>query len=136
MKILITDDDMVSNRVLARQLEDWQHEVTTVSNGFEALEAYEKETFGVIITDWMMPGMSGPELCAAIRNKERAGGPRTFIVLLTSRNSNEDLALAITAGANDFETKPFSPLVLKARLANAESMLRLQTMLHRKEAEL
>ncbi|MFT7517361.1 MAG: diguanylate cyclase (GGDEF)-like protein [Myxococcota bacterium] len=42
----------------------------------------------------------------------------------------------MTAGANDFETKPFSPLVLKARLANAESMLRLQTMLHRKEAEL
>ncbi|MBC8371885.1 MAG: diguanylate cyclase [Planctomycetes bacterium] len=135
MRILIADDDPVSTRVLAHTLELWQHKVTTTANGRDALEAYRSETFDVVITDWMMPIMSGPELCAAIREEEKSGERSSFIILLTSRGSREDLALALKAGANDFATKPFAPLVLQARLANAARIVELQMELHRKKKE-
>jgi two-component system chemotaxis response regulator CheY len=133
MRILIADDDPVSTRVLAHQLESWQHTVTTTNNGFDALRAFKDEHFDVVITDWMMPGMSGPELCAAIRENEKSGELVSFIILLTSRGSREDLALALKAGANDFATKPFAPLVLQARLANADRIVQLQQQLYRKK---
>ncbi|HIA37982.1 MAG TPA: diguanylate cyclase [Planctomycetes bacterium] len=135
MKILIADDDPVSTRVLAHQLEKWQHVVTTTTNGIEALDAFKNYNFDVVITDWMMPAMSGPELCAAIREEEKSGELASFIILLTSRGSNEDFALALEAGANDFATKPFAPFVLQARLANAARIVQLQTELHRKKQE-
>jgi CheY-like chemotaxis protein len=126
MRILIADDDPVSTRVLTHHLEKWQHTVTTTTNGFDALAAFKSETFDVIITDWMMPAMSGPELCAAIREEEKSGELTSFIILLTSRGSSEDLALALKAGANDFVTKPFAPLVLQSRLDNAARIVLLQ----------
>ena len=135
MRILIADDDPVSTSVLAHQLEQWQHTVTTTTNGFDALAAFKNETFDVVITDWMMPTMSGPELCAAIREEEESGELTSFIILLTSRGSSEDLALALKAGANDFVTKPFDPLVLQSRLANAARIVQLQMELHRKKQE-
>jgi len=135
MRILIADDDPVSTSVLAHQLEQWQHTVTTTTNGFDALAAFKSETFDVVITDWMMPAMSGPELCAAIREEEESGELTSFIILLTSRGSSEDLALALKAGANDFATKPFDPLVLQSRLANAARIVQLQMELHRKKQE-
>jgi diguanylate cyclase (GGDEF)-like protein len=135
MRILIADDDPVSTSVLAHQLEQWQHTVTTTTNGFDALAAFKNDTFDVVITDWMMPAMSGPELCAAIREEEESGELTSFIILLTSRGSSEDLALALKAGANDFATKPFDPLVLQSRLANAARIVQLQMELHRKKQE-
>jgi two-component system cell cycle response regulator len=135
MRILIADDDPVSTSVLAHQLEQWQHTVTTTTNGFDALAAFKSEPFDVVITDWMMPAMSGPELCAAIREEEKSGELTSFIILLTSRGSSEDLALALKAGANDFVTKPFAPLVLQSRLANAARIVQLQMELHRKKQE-
>jgi len=135
MRILIADDDPVSTSLLAHQLEQWQHTVTTTTNGFDALAAFKSETFDVVITDWMMPVMSGPELCGAIREEEKGGELTSFIILLTSRGSSEDLAVALKAGANDFVTKPFAPLVLQSRLANAARIVQLQMELHRKKQE-
>ncbi|MDP6963089.1 MAG: diguanylate cyclase [Planctomycetota bacterium] len=135
MKILIADDDPVSTRILAQQLETWHHTVTTTSNGLEALAAFNDDDYDVVITDWMMPGMSGPELCAAIREQEKRSDVSCFIIILTSRGSHEDLALALKAGANDFATKPFAPLVLQARLSNANRIIELHKELHRKKLE-
>ena len=135
MKILIADDEMVGRRVLAKQLEGWGHEVLIAKDGQEAFELFQKHNARMVITDWMMPNLDGPGLCAKIRESETEGEDLCFVILLTSKESSEDLACGMEAGANDFITKPFHPLELKARMANGERILTLQGELQRQKDE-
>ncbi|MHC4823773.1 MAG: GGDEF domain-containing response regulator [Planctomycetota bacterium] len=135
MKILIADDETVGRKVLAKQLQDWGHDVLMAKDGQQAYELFLEHDARMVITDWMMPKLDGPGLCARIRETEKDSENLCFIILLTSKDSSEDLACGIKAGANDFITKPFQPLELQARLANGQRILDLQAELQRKKEE-
>jgi two-component system cell cycle response regulator len=135
MKILIADDEMVPRRVLEKQLSNWGHEVLVAKHGSEALQLFHDHQVKMVITDWMMPGLDGPQLCAEIRKAEADSDNPAFVILLTSKNSSEDLAHGMESGANDFITKPFEKLELQARMRNGDRILQLQAELLRKKEE-
>jgi putative two-component system response regulator len=99
--------------------------VETAENGRQALELLEAGNARVLISDWEMPEMTGPELCFKVRAS--AMSRYVFIILLTGRASRADLVEGLRAGADDFLTKPFDPLELSVRLGVAERITSLET---------
>lgn len=127
MRILIAEDDRVSALVLRRTLERMGHVPAVASDGFEALDLFEREPFSVVISDWMMPGLDGLALCERIR---RMGTDRyTYLMLLTARSQREDRLLALESGVDDFLTKPLDSAELAARLKVVERIMSWQTQL-------
>ncbi|MHB1047251.1 MAG: GGDEF domain-containing protein [Thermoanaerobaculia bacterium] len=124
MKILIADDDLVSRRLLERTLVALGHEVTAVGDGISAMAALlGPDGPRVAILDWMMPGATGLEVCRLVRKRPV---PYVYILLLTARDRREDLVAGLDAGADDFLTKPFDALELRARLRPGERIVDLQ----------
>jgi serine phosphatase RsbU (regulator of sigma subunit) len=124
LKILIADDDDLSRLVLAAALKKLGYEVVAAENGLKALEAFRKDDFSVLISDWMMPGMDGPALCREVRKVPREN--YTYIVLLTSLDGKSNYLVAMDAGADDFMTKPFDSDQLRGRIQVAERIIGLQ----------
>ena len=115
MKILIAEDDPVSNRVLAASLIKWGHEVVNTQNGVEAWAALQQENAPQLaILDWMMPGLEGLEICKRIRNEKTTSS--VYVILLTARAGREDMVKGLEAGADDFLTKPIDFKLLKEKL--------------------
>jgi sigma-B regulation protein RsbU (phosphoserine phosphatase) len=128
VKVLVADDQALWRRCLSDALGEWGYSVTAVEDGAAAWQAVREDPeISILITDWVMPGMTGPELCRRIRGLER---PRYLpILLLTSRAGRDDLALALEAGADAFVRKPFHAPELLAQLRVAERILRLEDRL-------
>jgi CheY-like chemotaxis protein len=124
MKILIADDDATSRLVLEATLKSLGHNVITTTSGDEAWDAFQHEHFPVLISDWLMPGMDGLELCRLIRQTER--DTYTYIILLTVLEGKQQFLEAMEAGADDFITKPLDEELLAARLHVAERILGLR----------
>jgi two-component system sensor histidine kinase ChiS len=112
-RVLAVDDDPVNLKVLVRILSDAAYQIETAHSGREALEKLHRERFDLVITDVMMPGMSGYELTRLIR--ERFTLYELPIILLTARGEPEDVYAGFMAGANDYVTKPVDALELKYR---------------------
>jgi len=127
MKVLIADDDGVSRRLLQSYLQKWGYEVVVATDGLEAWQLFQQEDFPLVITDWMMPGMDGPELIRKIRASEREH--YVFTILLTSRSQKEDVVEGMEAGADDFVNKPFDRDELHVRLRAGERILKLERKL-------
>ena len=127
MKILIAEDDMTSRLVLRATLTKLGHEVTAVTDGQEAWNTIEQKHFPVLISDWMMPGMDGLELCRLIRAVPRS--QYTYIILLTALGGKGSYLDGMDAGADDFVTKPFDEEQLAARLRVAARILDLHETL-------
>jgi diguanylate cyclase (GGDEF)-like protein len=123
MKVLVADDDPGSLLVARAAVERYGHNCLAASDGDEAWELYLKHQPDVVVTDWMMPGMDGLALCRAIRARE--ADLYTYIVMLTSQGSRDDVLAGLEAGADDYVTKPLDPFVLHARLLVA---LRVTTL--------
>ena len=124
-RILIAEDDPVSRRVLHAFLTKWSYEVVVATDGLEALKALEADDApSLAILDWMMPGMEGPEICQRVRRV--AGRPYVYIILLTARNLKGDLLRGLAFGADDYLTKPFDAMELRARLHVGQRILDLQ----------
>ena len=125
MKILIADDDAVSRTMVRRMLVQSGYEVVTASDGDEAARVLtEEDGPRLALLDWMMPGLDGPSVCRAVRCCARRA--YIYIVLLTSKDTKEDLVTGLEAGADDYLTKPCNPLELKARLTTGERILNLE----------
>jgi phosphoserine phosphatase RsbU/P len=121
-RVLIAEDDLVSARVLGAILKRLGYDVVTASDGNEAWRLFSAEPTRVIVSDWMMPGMDGLELCEKIR--ARHGLPYTYFILLTAKQTTpENYALATDAGVDDFLTKPIDREALQMRLRVAERIL-------------
>ncbi len=131
MKILIADDDSVSRLVLEAALKTFGHDVTVTDGGQPALQAFQKEYFSVAILDWIMPDISGPELCRIIRQTQR--DQYTYVILLTILQSKSDYFEGMDAGADDFIVKPFETGFLQSRLRVAERILGLRRHVGRLE---
>jgi sigma-B regulation protein RsbU (phosphoserine phosphatase) len=115
MRILIADDDRMSTMMLSRSLERWGFEVVVAHDGVSAWGHIEgRAPPALAIIDWMMPGIDGLELCRRIREAQLA--TPVYVILLTSRNSRQDLVAGLQAGADDYLTKPFDPDELQARI--------------------
>jgi sigma-B regulation protein RsbU (phosphoserine phosphatase) len=125
MQILVAEDDGVSRVVLSTKLKELGHEVLEARDGSEAWARHQEEHNRLIITDWMMPGMDGGELCQLVR--AQVDKPYTYIIVLTSLSSKGSYLEAMDAGADDFLTKPVDMDELTARLRVAERVLALQT---------
>jgi DNA-binding response OmpR family regulator len=112
MWILIVEDDQKLARQLQKGLEEQGHSATLAFDGHEGLRAAQAEPFDVFVLDVMLPGIDGFSLVRRLR----ATGSPTPILLLTARDTAEDIVTGLDAGADDYLTKPFSFKVLTARL--------------------
>lgn len=129
MKILIAEDDAISRTVIRKRIEKLGHEPLVTEDGLEAWEAYQNNPdIDAVISDWMMPGIEGPELCRRIRSSERGG--HTFFIFLTALGSRDNLLEGMEAGADEYLTKPLNAEELDARLATASRTNSLQHHLH------
>lgn len=131
MKILIADDDEISRLLLAATLQRQGHAVTAVADGDEAWAALQREPFGVLITDYLMPRVDGFALVRRLR--ARPPGAYLYIILLTTEGGKTNLLSAGEAGVDDFIAKPFDPDLLGARLHVAQRILGLHHHVQRLE---
>jgi signal transduction histidine kinase len=118
LKTLIVDDSSSMRGLLRELLRERNHEVTAVATAEEALQAHANQPFQLMLVDWTLPGMSGLELCRAVR--ARPGGDDIVILVITGHNRAEDLRVALDAGASDYLPKPLDAATLAARLLIAE----------------
>jgi two-component system cell cycle response regulator len=129
VKILVADDD-ASSRLIARVvLERLGHECDIVIDGAHAWNAFQAGHYDVVLSDWLMPGQTGVQLCENIR--AHADGAQTYLILLTSRGAQAQVLEGMSAGADDYLIKPLNPEELQARLIAAERA----TSLHRQLAD-
>ena len=127
MNTLIADDDDITRLLLSSALTKLGHVVQEATNGAEAWDAWRGGEFPLIISDWMMPDLDGLEFCRRIRAESRAG--YTYIILLTSRSGKTNYLEAMTAGADDFITKPFEKAAFATRVRVAERIVALHASL-------
>lgn len=111
MKALVVDDDLVLSDVIAFTLRREGYEVIAAHDGLQALQMWREQTPAIIILDWELPHLNGLEVCRQIRLEGT-----TPIIMLTVRDSDEDVIRALESGADDYMTKPFSPAQLVARV--------------------
>ena len=125
MRILIADDEPVSLRMLEKTLQRAGYEVTAVRNGREAVEKLcHSDGPRLALLDWMMPELDGPAVCREVRS--RRGQSHVHLILLTSKNSKQDVVKGLASGADDYLVKPFDPEELKARLHTGLRILQLE----------
>ena len=124
MKILVAEDNVVSQNILEKILEKSGHEVMTAENGLKAWELLQRNSVRMVITDWMMPEMDGLELCQKVRSSDLPD--YIYIIIITSRDKKEDIIKGLEAGADDYITKPINPNELHARLKAGERIIQLE----------
>ncbi len=124
MKVLIAEDEPISNLWLKNTLTRWGCEVISTHDGCEAWEVLNKtDPPRVVILDWEMPKMKGIEVCEKIRKDPRLSS--IYIILITGRDMAEDVEEGFKAGADDYIKKPFDNRKLKTKLETARKMLGL-----------
>jgi len=128
MKILVADDDVITRRMLQTYLVKWGYEVVMVSDGQQAWQVLQQENAPrLALLDWMMPEMDGMSVCREVRRRELQ--PYIYLILLTARKYHEDIIAGLEAGADDYLTKPFDPIELRARLHAGARVVELQDSL-------
>ncbi len=129
MRVLIADDSIVSRHLLDATLRKWGYEVVVANDGLEAWNALKQEDAPrIAILDWVMPGLTGPEVCKRLRehSKEVTNSGYTYLLLLSSKSQREDLIEGLESGADDYLTKPFDQHELKVRLRAGMRIIDLQ----------
>jgi DNA-binding response OmpR family regulator len=116
-------------------LEKWGYTVDSVADGQEAWDVLQKKNGPeVAILDWEMPEMDGLELCKRVKGLKRDNP--IHVIMLTARDTQNDILVGFDAGADDYITKPFNDDELRARIRVAERIVRIQTSLHESLQEL
>ena len=128
--VLVVDDSRLQRRILSASLKRWGYHVREAESGSEAIEMCHDRPPDLVMSDWMMPGMTGPEFCQAFRQMPR--GSYGYFILLTSKSEKDEIAHGLDAGADDFLTKPVNPAELRARIAAGERILGMAQQLSEK----
>ncbi|GAB4098256.1 GGDEF domain-containing response regulator [Sinomonas halotolerans] len=134
MRVLVVDDDPGSRLVAQAAVERPGHECLVADDGDSAWEMFQRYEPHVVVTDLVMPGMDGLELCRAIRAHGQEA--YTYLMVLTSFNAREDVLAGLEAGADDYVAKPLDPFVLHSRLLVAQRVTSLHAQLARYRAVL
>lgn len=124
MKVLIADDDKISRLLVKNLLTSIGYEVLESEDGERAWQILQEESIQLLVIDWVMPKIEGPELCRRLRAWK--GEDYHYIIVLTGRNNSEDIVAGLQAGADDYITKPFLPQEFTMRLKIARRMLELR----------
>lgn len=128
--VLVVDDSAMQRTMLRKALQKWGYEVMEAESALDGLKICLSHDVTMIISDWMMPGMNGPEFCHAFRQMERQG--YGYFILLTSKAESREVAEGLNSGADDFLTKPFVFGELKARLRAGERIVEMHAQLMQK----
>lgn len=129
-RVLVVDDSKMQRKILSASLSRYGYEVIEAGSGEEALEICARAQPDLVLSDWMMPGMTGLDFCRAFRAMDRQS--YGYFILLTSKNETAEIAHGLEAGADDFLTKPVSGQELRARLAAGERIVAMQAELMEK----
>jgi len=129
-KVLVVDDSRLQRRILSAQLRRWGYEVIEASSGDEALSICHHDPPDIVLSDWMMPGMSGLDFCRQFRALDRE--TYGYFILLTSKSEKGEVARGLDVGADDFLSKPVNGSELRARIHAGERILRMERELTRK----
>ena len=129
MRVLVADDDPTSRVVLKSVVTRLGHDCLVATDGSGAWDLLLSEPVDVLLTDWMMPGLDGPELCRRVR--EELDGHYTYVVLVTGLGAREQVLEGMSAGADDYLIKPVEPFDVQTRLVAAERV----TGLHRQVSD-
>jgi two-component system, cell cycle response regulator len=134
-RVLIAEDDPIFRRVLQSWLQKWNYSVTALENGLDAWQLLQQDDCPpMAILDWVMPGLDGIDVCRRIRSHQQ--GAYKYVLLLTSKESKEDVVAGLEAGADDYLTKPFDVNELRARVRAGKRILELQGALVKAHTEL
>lgn len=123
-RVMIVDDSRMQRKIISSMVAGFGLEPLEAASGAEALAICARIPVDLVLSDWMMPGMSGVEFCRSFRSlpHERYG----YFILLTSRSDKQDVAEGLEAGADDFLTKPVNGGELRARITAGERILRME----------
>lgn len=123
-RVLVIEDSRAQRMMLAALLRRWGHDVVECDTALAALDVALDPAIGLILSDWMMPGMTGPEFCRRLRAMRREG--YAYVILLTSKSDEGALTEGLEAGADDFLTKPVRVPELRARLNAGARIVAMQ----------
>ena len=112
MRVLLIEDDKRLSSLICSVLDEEKFNVDTAENGNIGLELALRDTYDIIILDWMLPGRDGPSICRSVRSAH----VNSAILMLTARSQVEDRVAGLESGADDYLVKPFSFEELIARL--------------------
>ena len=125
MHVLIADDDPVYRSFLDDLLQQWKFEVTVAYDGKEAWEsAQADDDIRLVILDWVMPRMDGPDLCRKLKDDL---GRKVYTILVTGSRLKEDVIKVLVSGADDYIAKPFDAIDLKIHVRTAMRVINLET---------
>ena len=116
------------------QLSRWGYDVAQAASGPQALALARDARFDIVLSDWVMPGMSGPDLCRALRAQQQDA--YCYFVLISAKSGTAAVADGLASGADDFLTKPIDPAELQARLHAGERILRMESELRQRNRDL
>jgi sigma-B regulation protein RsbU (phosphoserine phosphatase) len=133
-RALVADDDEMMRLLIETVAVERGYEVEVAENGERAWGAYQRLRPTLLILDWQMPGMDGLEVCRRVR--EIDPNRATFVLMITARDTDTDLAMVLDVGVDDYLSKPLSADALRARLAIAERRIALEAQRRDAEAEL
>jgi two-component system chemotaxis response regulator CheY len=133
MRVLVADDETTTRLVVRAAVQRLGHECLVAADGDRAWALIQESPIDVLISDWMMPGLDGPELCRQIR--KRGADHYTYIVLATVLDERHDVVAGMQAGADDYLIKPLDPFDVQTRLIAAERVTALHRQLTEARAE-
>lgn len=124
---MVVDDSKLQRRILSASLKRWGFQVVEAASGDEALALCRLRLPDLVLSDWIMPGLSGLEFCCAFRDLSQ--GRYGYFILLTSKSEKAEVANGLDSGADDFLSKPVDVDELRARIAAGERILEMQRRL-------
>ena len=135
MKVLIAEDDSVSNEMLGFLLKQWGYQTVSAHDGAEAWETLQQDDPpSLAILDWLMPQLDGTEVCR--RARAHPDLKRLYMIILTSMTRPDEIVAGLQAGANDYVLKPFKAPELHARIDAGARMVALQAELGERVSQL
>lgn len=132
--VLVVDDSPIYRKLVQQSLEKDHYPVLFAKNGYEALTAFAERRPALVITDWSMPDITGPELCRRIRRDFQ--DRYAYLILLTSNSDKEQVIEGLAAGADDYLTKPFHSGELLARVGVGRRVMELHRQVEAKNRQL
>ena len=133
MKVLVVEDSASTRRVLEQAVAELGHECVVAQDGLGGWGLFQQGSFDVVISDWMMPGIEGDELCRRVRAWR---GPYSYFIMLSALGDKDHVMRGMRAGADDYLSKPLQLDELEARLATASRVTRLHRRLAEQQAQL
>jgi len=124
IRVLVADDSAVSRKLVEQTLSGKRYSLVFAKSGRETVALFAEHNPALVIVNWIMPDLTGIEICKHIRSKTQAS--YTYVILLTGKSEKESVVEGLAAGADDYLTKPFHPEELIARVGVGLRIMELQ----------